>query len=165
MVIKGRSHAKKSLDSLGLPSGIRASQCLRPANSAASAPRIFDSSRRETEESAAQIRQAGLSRWTQEALLRLAANPQDACALVTVYESCGTDVKASAMRWFGWDVELQSRAVLNILVAIARQAGSYEPESMNASEWVSRLADAEARRLREAVDSANSRGRRQRRAV
>ncbi len=74
-------------------------------------------------------------------------------------------MKASAVRWFGRDLELQSRAVLNILVAIARQAGSYEPQRMNASEWVSRLADAEARRLREAVDSADSRGKGPRGAV
>ena len=165
MVIKGRSHAKKRLDSLGLPSGIRASHCLRPANSAASAPRIFDSSRRETEESAAPIRQAGLSRTTLEALLRLAANPLDACALVAVYDASAKQLKASVVRWFGWDVELQRRAVLNILVAVTRQAARYEPESMNASEWISRVADTEARRLREALDADGNSGGRTRRAT
>ena len=100
-----------------------------------------------------------------DALLRLATNPQDACALITVYDASGNHLKASAVRWFGRDVELQSRAVLNILVAIARQAGSYEPESMNASEWVSRVADTEARKLRDALDTGGSRGRRTRRAM
>ncbi len=112
-----------------------------------------------------QVRQRELSRWTQEALLRLAANPQDACALVTVYDSYGTDLKASAIRWFGRDAEVRNRAINSILAAIGRQAGSYDPQSMNASEWVSRMADAEARRLREAVDAGGSRGRRTRRAI
>ncbi len=166
MVIKGRSHAKKRLDSLELPSRIRTSHRLPLVHlDAASLTRIFDSNRRETDESADPVRQAGLSLATQDALRRLAANPQDACALVAVYDASGNHLKASAVRWFGRDVELQSRAVLNILVAIARQAGSYEPESMNASEWVSRLADAEARRLREALDRGGSRGRRTRRAI
>src|SRR5882762_6852603 len=89
------------------------------------------------------VQQIERSRATRDALLRLAANPQDACALVAVYDASGNRLKASAVRWFGRDVELQSRTVLNILVAIARQARSYEPESMNASEWVSRVANAE----------------------
>jgi len=109
-----------------------------------------------------QVRKREVSRWTQEALLRLAANPQDACALVTVYESCGTDVKASAARWFGRDNEVRNRAVNSILAAIGRQAGSYDPQSLGAAEWVSRVADAEARRLREALDAGSSRGRRSR---
>jgi len=48
-----------------------------------------------------QVRKCELSRSTQDALLRLAANPQDACALVTVYDEYGDDLKASATRWFG----------------------------------------------------------------
>ena len=165
MVIKDRSHAKKRLDSLGFPSGTKTSHPLRLVNSdAASVRQIFDSSRRETDESAAPTRQAGLSWTTQDALLRLAARPQDACALVAVYDASAKQLKESAVRCFGRDVELQSRAVLNILVAIARQAGSYEPESMNASEWVRRLADAEARKLREQLDAGGNRGRRKRRA-
>jgi hypothetical protein len=36
---------------------------------------------------------------------------------------------------------------------------------MNASEWVSRVADAEARSLREALDVDGSRGQRTRRAT
>ncbi len=100
-----------------------------------------------------------------DALLRLATNPQDACALVAVYDVSGNHLKASAVRWFGRDAELRSRAVLSILVAIGRQAGTYDPQSMHAAEWVSRVADAEARRLREALDRGGSRGRRTKRAV
>ncbi len=103
--------------------------------------------------------------WAHDALLRLATNPQDACALVAVYESYGNDVKASAVRWFGRDAEVRAKAINSILAAIGRQAGSYDPQSMNAAEWVSRVADAEARRLREALDKAVSKSLRTRRAM
>ncbi len=112
-----------------------------------------------------QVRKRELSRSTQDALLRLAANPQDACALVTVYDSCGTRVKASAIRWFGRDNEVRKRAVNSILAAIGRQAGTYDPQSMDAAEWGRRCADAEARRLREALDTAGSKSLRTRRAM
>jgi len=112
-----------------------------------------------------QVRKRERSRATQDALLRLAANPQDACALVAVYDASGNHLKASAVRWFGRDVELQGRTVLNILVAIARQAGAYDPQSTDAAEWVRNCADTEARRLREALDAGGSRGRRARRAI
>ena len=100
-----------------------------------------------------------------DALRRLTTNPQDACALVTVYDAFDNHLKASAVRWFGRDIELRSRAVLSILVAIGRQAGSYDPQSINASEWVSSVAEAEARRLREALDAGDSRCQGARRAV
>ncbi|SRR5260370_15739398 len=105
------------------------------------------------------VHQIERSRAAREALLRLAANSQDACALVTVYDSYGTDLKASAVRWFGRDAELRDKAINSILAAIGRQAGSYDPQSMNGSEWVSRVADAEARRLREALETAGSKDR------
>lgn len=100
-----------------------------------------------------------------DALLRLATNPRDACALVAVYDEYGDVLKASAARWFGKDPEVRSKAVNSILVALARQAGSYDPQSMDAAQWVSRVADAEARRLREALDGRGSRGRQIGRAV
>jgi hypothetical protein len=112
-----------------------------------------------------QVRKRELSRSTQDALLRLAANPQDARALVTVYDSCSTDVKASAIRWFGRDNEVRNRAVNSILAAIGRQARSYDPRSMNATEWVRRVADDEARRLREALDATHRPHCKTRRAV
>ncbi len=100
-----------------------------------------------------------------DALLHLATNPQDACALVAVYDSYGNDLKASAVRWFGRDPEVRGKAINSILAAIGRQAQSYDPQSMSASEWIRRIADAEARRLREALDAGVSRGRRTRRAI
>jgi len=99
-----------------------------------------------------------------DALLRLATNPRDACALIAVYDLYGNHLRASTVRWFGRDTELRSRAVLSILVAIGRQAGTYDPQSMHVAEWVSRVADAEARRLREVLD-ASGRGRHTRRAT
>src|SRR3989442_1586709 len=112
-----------------------------------------------------QVQQSERSRATREALLRLAANSQDACALVTVYDEYGDDLKASAVRWFGRDPEVRNKAINNILVAIGRQAGTYDPQSMNVSEGVSRVADTEARKRREALDTAGSKSLRIRRAM
>jgi len=166
LAIKVRFHAKKRLDSLGIARRKVASYRLPVANlDEGSLTRICDSNRWETDEFADSVRRLGVSRSMPDALLRLATNPQDACALVTVYDSCRTDLKASAIRWFGRDSELRNRAINSILAAIGRQAGSYDPQSMNASEWVSRVADAEARRLREALDTASSKSRRTRRAM
>lgn len=100
-----------------------------------------------------------------DALLHLATNPQDAGALVAVYDAFGNHMKASAVRWFGRNVVLRSRAVLSILAVIGRQAGTYDPQAMHASEWVSRVADAEARRLRDALDASASRGKHTRRTT
>src|SRR5260370_38521476 len=80
------------------------------------------------------VHQIERSRAAREALLRLAANSQDACALVTVYDSYGTDLKASAVRWFGRDAELRVKAINSILAAIGRQAGSYDPETMHGAK-------------------------------
>jgi len=100
-----------------------------------------------------------------DALLRLATNPQDACALVAVYDAHLNDLKASAFRWFGRDAEVRDKAINSILAAIARLAKTYDPQSMDAAEWVRRCADSEARRLREALDKAVSKSLRTRRAM
>ena len=102
---------------------------------------------------------------SEQAILLLARDPRDACALVSIYENHHKKLRESATRWFGRDSELRNKAINSILAAIGRHAGSYDPQSMNASEWVSRVADAEARRLREALDAGGSRGRRTRRAM
>lgn len=86
-----------------------------------------------------------------DALLRLATNPQDACALVAVYDEYGDELKASAVRWFGKEPEVRNKAVNSILVAIAQQAATYD-QHLDARAWVGRVADAEARRLSEALD-------------
>lgn len=87
-----------------------------------------------------------------DALLRLATNPKDACALVAVYDAYGNALKASANRWFGKDSAVRAKAINSLLAAIARQAPTYDPLSMHIGEWVNRCAETEARRLREVLD-------------
>ena len=96
--------------------------------------------------------------------MRLRANPRDAVGVMTVYESCSRELQEVAARHFG-KRQLGKKAVLNLLAAVVSRAWSYDPQSMNASEWVSRVADAEARSLREALDAGCGRGRRTRRAM
>jgi len=95
---------------------------------------------------------------------RLRVNPRDAVAVMEFYETCSRELQEVAVRYFGKS-QLGKRAVLNLLVAVVSRAWSYDPQCMNASEWVSRLADAEARRLREALDKAVSGSLRTRRAM
>ncbi len=96
---------------------------------------------------------------SEQAILLLARDPRDACALVSIYENHHRNLRESATRWFGRDSELGNKAINSILAAIGRQAGSYDSQSINASEWVSRVADAEARRLRKALETAGSKDR------
>ena len=99
-----------------------------------------------------------------DALGRLRTNPKDAVVVMVLYETCGRELQEVALRYFGKN-QLGKKAVLNLLVAVVSRAWTYDPQSMNASEWVSRVADAEARILREALDVDGNRGRRTRRAV
>lgn len=91
-----------------------------------------------------------------DALLRLAADPKDACALIAVYDEYGDDLKTSAIRWFGKDSEVRAKATNSLLATIARQAPTYDPQSMSAAEWIHQCAETEARRLREALDGDQS---------
>ena len=88
-----------------------------------------------------------------DALGRLRANPADAVAVMALYEACDRELQEVAVRYFGKN-QLGKKAVLNLLVAVVSRAWSYDPQSMNASEWVSRVADAQARKLREALDAS-----------
>ena len=98
-------------------------------------------------------------------LRRLATDPRDAEALISVYEHYEREIRAAAIGCFGNKRGLYEQAVNNILVAIGRQAGSYDSHSMDAGEWVRQCADAKARRLREALDKAVSKNLRTRRAM
>lgn len=91
-------------------------------------------------------------------LSRLATDPRDAAALIAVYEHYEREIRAVAISWFGKDPEVRNKAVNSILVAIARQAGNYDPQSMDAAEWVRQCANAEAKKLREALDARLSIG-------
>ena len=103
-----------------------------------------------------QVGEIDRSRAAREALLRLAVNSQDPCALVAIYDAYDYDLKASAVRWFGRDSEAHARAINSILVAIGQQAPTYDPQSMDVAEWIHQCVDAEARRLREVVDTAGN---------
>jgi hypothetical protein len=102
---------------------------------------------------------------SEQAILLLARDPRDACALVSIYESHHRKLRESATRWFGKNSELRNKAINSILAAIARQARSYDPQSMDPGKWIHQCAGAEARRLREALDTAGKRGPRTRRAM
>ena len=100
-----------------------------------------------------------------QGLGRLAMDPKNANALMALYESHEFEIRAAAIRWFGNNRDIYEQAIHNILVAIGRNVRSYDPESMDATEWVRRCADAEARRLREVLDAGKNRGRRTRRPM
>ena len=100
-----------------------------------------------------------------QGLRRLAMDPKNANALMALYENYEFEIRAAAIRWFGNNLNNYEQAIHNILVAIGRNVRSYDPESMDATEWVRRCADAEARRLREPLDAAGRAGRRIRRAM
>ena len=99
-----------------------------------------------------------------EAIGRLQANPSDAIAVMALYETCGRELQDVAVRHFGKN-KLAKKAVLNLLVAAVSRARTFDPHSMDVSGWVSRVADAEARRLREAIDASGSSCERTRRAT
>ncbi len=100
-----------------------------------------------------------------QGLRRLEMDPKNANALMALYESHEFEIRAAAIRWFGNNRDIYEQAIHNILVAIGRNVRSYDSESMDATEWVRRCADAEARRLREVRDAGNNRGRRTRRPM
>ncbi len=100
-----------------------------------------------------------------ELLRRLADDSRDAEALVALYEIHRKQIRRTAIRWFGRNSEICNRAVNSILVSIGRRAGTFDPRTEDAVEWIGRSADAEARRLREALDAGCGRGRRTRRAM
>jgi len=98
-----------------------------------------------------EIRFSALPRTDGEALERLAAEANDAEALIALYESHRTQFNKSAARWFGRNPELRRRALHEILVAVGRRASVYDPR-LDAAEWITKCADSEARRLRKIMD-------------
>src|SRR5258708_36522478 len=96
-----------------------------------------------------------------EALGRLKANPKDAVAVMAVYEACGRELQEVAVRHFGKN-QLAKKAVLNLLVAVVSRARTCDLETTPAKKWVVQCADAEAEKLRAAMDGASIRGRRTR---
>lgn len=95
-----------------------------------------------------------------EALDRLAADSQDACALISLYEIHLEDLKKAATRWIPGGVEVRAKAINNILAAIAHEAKTYDPKVADAAEWIRECAETEARRLREALNATRQHDRR-----
>jgi hypothetical protein len=91
----------------------------------------------------------------EEILLRLAVGLVDNEPLLALYENYKKEFEAATARYFGKN-QLARKAVLNLLFTVASRARAYGPQSMNDSEWVTRIADTEARRLREALDTRGS---------
>ena len=92
-----------------------------------------------------------------EALELLGTEPGNAAALITVYENHRAEFKKAAARWFGNNQELRNRAVNEILVAVARRANTYDPESVDPTEWIRKCADSEAQRLHKIWTTVNVR--------
>ena len=102
---------------------------------------------------------AGTGLTDAQVLSWLAIDPRNAEALIAVYEHYEVEIRAAAINMFGNNHGRCEGAINNILVAIGREVRSYDRQSMNAAEWVRNRADAEARRLREALDAAGRTGR------
>jgi hypothetical protein len=102
---------------------------------------------------------------TDQALLLLAIEPGDAGALVCIYDNHYRQLKRTATRFFGRDPEVLAKVVNSILAAIARQAATYNPQSEDATRWIGRYTEAEARRLRQLLHSNGKTSRRARSRV
>jgi len=98
------------------------------------------------------------------ALARLRTNPTDAVAVMALYEACGRELQEVAVRYFGKN-QLGKKAILNLLVAVASRAWSYDPQTMQAKEWAVQCAEGEAQRLSTALEACRNRGGHLRRAM
>ena len=89
----------------------------------------------------------------EEILRRLAKDPADGESLIALYEGYKRDLEEASFRYFGKS-EISKKAVNTVLAFLCRAATGYDPQTMDAGLWVRHFADAEARRLREALDKA-----------
>lgn len=87
-----------------------------------------------------------------EALARLAAEPTDACGLIVVYQKHRIDLKDAVIQHMRVDPRIYRRAVINILLGVAKRAHEYNPGAMDAAEWIRCAAASEARRLRQVIE-------------
>ncbi len=100
-----------------------------------------------------------------QGLRRLAIDPENANALMALYENNEVEIRAVAMRRFGNKGDIIEQAMHNILVAIGRNAATYDPQSEDATKWIAQCAEAEAKRLHERLHSGGKVSRRPGRAV
>jgi hypothetical protein len=75
---------------------------------------------------------------------------------MALYEMCGRELQQVAVRHFGKN-QLAKKAVLNLLVAVASRAWICDLRTTWTKEWVIQAAEAEAKRLRVALDAGSSR--------
>ena len=88
-----------------------------------------------------------------QALERLASEPTDACGLIVVYQKHRTDLKDAVIQHMRVDPRIYRRAIINVLLGIAKRAREYDPGVMDASEWIKHAAISEACRLRQALEA------------
>lgn len=82
-----------------------------------------------------------------QALARLAVDPMDSCGLLVLYDKHLSDFRKSVVRWIKRDSAIRSRAVISVLLGVAKHAREYDPRTMNAGDWIRDSAETEARRL------------------
>ena len=87
-----------------------------------------------------------------QALARLAAEPTDACGLIVLYQKHRIDLKDAVIQHMRVDPRIYKRAIINVLLGVARRAREYRPEAMDADEWIRRAAMLEACRLRQVIE-------------
>ena len=93
----------------------------------------------------------------EEILRRLAKDPADGESLIALYEGYKRDLEEASFRYFGKN-EISKKVVNTVLAFLCRAARGYDPQTIDARQWVRHCADAEARRLREALDKAGIKG-------
>lgn len=87
-----------------------------------------------------------------QALARLAREPTDAFGLLVLYQIYKVDLRQAVIQYMRVDPKVYRRAIINVLLGVARHASQYDPEAMDAPQWVRCTAGAEARRLRQVLD-------------
>jgi hypothetical protein len=95
----------------------------------------------------------GMPLWSataEEMIDRLRKDPDDSLTLILFYEKNRREIELTALRWFGRG-ERSKKAVVNILVGVARRAREFDGETMNPSDWIRNTVDAEGRRLHSVV--------------
>lgn len=91
----------------------------------------------------------GMPLWSataEEMIDRLRKDPDDSLTLILFYEKNRREIELTALRWFGRG-ERSKKAVVNILVAVARRAREFDSQTMSPSDWIRNTVDAEGRRL------------------
>ena len=87
-----------------------------------------------------------------QALARLAIEPTDACGLIVVYQKHRIDLRHAVIQHMKVDPKIYRRAIINVLLGVARRAHEYDPGVMDPSEWIKCAAVSEACRLRQALE-------------